>query len=95
MSTAAAARRSRSRSRSPNSVASTIIEEDNVGQTVTIVEMGLLQTPQIAPGLREDRHPLALDERGGSGSCCECNPSGNGGTSEAGCTTNGESTGGS
>ena len=62
--TVAAARRSRSRSRSPNSVASTIIEEDNVGQIVTIVEMELLQTPQIAPGKREDRHPLALDEGG-------------------------------
>ena len=63
--TVAAARRSRSRSRSPNSVASTIIEEDNVGQTVTIVEKtGLLQSPQIAPGRREDRHPLALDEGG-------------------------------
>ena len=61
--TVAAARRSRSRSRSPNSVASTIIEGDNVGQTVTIVEMGLLQTPQIAPGRREHRHPVALEEK--------------------------------
>ena len=62
--TVAAARRNASRSRSPNSVATTMIDEDNEGQTVTTVEMGLLQTPQIAPGQREDRHPLALDEGG-------------------------------
>ena len=64
--TVAAARssRGRSRSRSPNSVATTLIEEDsNVRQIVTIVEMGLLQTPQIAPGRREHRYPAALDEK--------------------------------
>ena len=61
--TVAAARSGRSRSRSPNSVATTLIDEDNVEQIVTIVEMGLLQTPQIAPGRREQRHPSALDER--------------------------------
>ena len=64
--TVAAARRSRSRSRSPNSVATTIVEQDNV-QTVTIIDednIWLLQTPQIAPGKRDDRHPSALDEGG-------------------------------
>jgi hypothetical protein len=62
---AARSRRSRSRSRSHNSVATTLIDEDsNVGRTATIVEMELLQTPQIAPGRREHRYPAALDERG-------------------------------
>jgi hypothetical protein len=63
--TVAAARSRRSRSRSHNSVATTLIDEDsNVGRTATIVEMELLQTPQIAPGRREHRYPAALDERG-------------------------------
>jgi hypothetical protein len=64
--TVAAARssRGRSRSRSHNSVATTLVDEDsNVGRTATIVEMELLQTPQIAPGNRKFRFPAALDER--------------------------------
>ena len=57
--------RSRTRSRSNNSVATTLIDEDsNVGRTAAIVAMELLQTPQIAPGHREHRYPAALDERG-------------------------------
>jgi len=65
--TVAAARssRGRSRSRSHNSVATTLVDEDsNAGRTATIVEMELLQTPQIAPGRREHRYPAAQDERG-------------------------------
>ncbi len=62
--TVAAARSRRSRSRSHNSVATTLIDEDsNVGRTATIVEMELLQTPQIAPGTRDHRNPAALDEK--------------------------------
>ena len=61
---AARSRRNRSRSRSHNSVATTLIDEySNVGRIATIVEMELLQTPQIAPGRREHRYPAALDER--------------------------------
>ena len=61
--TVAAARSSRGRSRSHNSVATTLVDEDsNVGRTATIVEMELL-TPQIAPGNRKCRFPGALDER--------------------------------
>ena len=62
--TVAAVRSSRSRSRSHSSVATTSIDDDsNAGRTATIVQMGLLQTPQIAAGRREHRFTAALDER--------------------------------
>ena len=57
----AAAPSSCSRSRSE---AETLIEEDsNVEEIATIVQPELLQTPQIAPGMREHRNPAALDEK--------------------------------
>ena len=64
-SSVAAARSSRSRSRSRSrSEAETLIEEDNsVEEIATIVVPELLQTPQIAPGTRDHRSPVALNEK--------------------------------
>ena len=57
----AAARSSRSRSRSD---AETLIEEDSsVEEIATIVAPELLQTPQVAPGIRAHRFVAALDEK--------------------------------
>ena len=54
-----AARSSRS-----HSEAKTLIEEDSsVEEIATIVQPELLQTPQIAPGTRDHRNPVALDEK--------------------------------
>ena len=61
----AAARSSRSRSRSRSrSEAETMIEVDSeVEDIATIVVPELLQTPQIAPGIRAHRFVAALDEK--------------------------------
>ena len=50
--------------RSSRSEAATLVEEDSsVEEIVTIVPPELLQTPQIAPGTRDHRNPVALDEK--------------------------------
>ena len=59
----AAARSSRSRSRS-RSEAETMIEVDSgVEEIATIDVPELLQTPQIAPGIRDHRFVAALNEQ--------------------------------